>query len=103
MLNFQVLKKLIKNISTLLPTKQCIRNARFTIWVAVAWFTDKDLGNELRKKHRSRMNVRVIVNDDQITEQQGLQFYTKGIEYTIVSPESPWGKKLMQNIITKAC
>ena len=76
---------------------ECIRNAKFTIWVAVAWFTDKDLGNELREKHRSGVNVRVIVNDDQITEQQGLNFDTKGIEYTIVSPESPWGKKLMHN------
>lgn len=76
---------------------ECIRNARFTIWVAVAWFTDKDLGNELREKHRSGVNIRVIVNDDQTTEQQGLKFDTKGIEYTKVSPDSPWGKKLMHN------
>jgi len=76
---------------------ECIRNARFTIWVAVAWFTDKDLGNELREKHRSGVNIRVIVNDDQTTEQQGLKFDTKGIEYTKVSPDSPCGKKLMHN------
>lgn len=74
-----------------------IRNARFSIWVAVAWFTDKELGNELREKHRLGLNVRVIVNDDKITEQQGLKFDTKGIEYTKVSPNSPWGKKLMHN------
>ncbi len=74
-----------------------IRSAKFSIWVAVAWFTDRDLGNELRVKHRSGVNVRVIVNDDHTTEQHGLKFDTKGIEYTKVSPESPWGKKLMHN------
>jgi phosphatidylserine/phosphatidylglycerophosphate/cardiolipin synthase-like enzyme len=76
---------------------ECIRNARFTIWVAVAWFTDSEIGNELRKKHRSGVNVRVIVNDDKTTEQHGLKFDNKGIEYLKVSPDSPWGKKLMHN------
>jgi phosphatidylserine/phosphatidylglycerophosphate/cardiolipin synthase-like enzyme len=76
---------------------ECIKRARFTVWVAVAWFTDKELGNELREKHRSGVNVRVIVNDDKTTEEKGFKFDTKGIEYTKVSPDSPWGKKLMHN------
>jgi hypothetical protein len=74
-----------------------IRSAKFTIWVAVAWFTDKDLGNELWKKHKSGVNVRVIVNDDQTTEQHGLKFDQHGIDYVKISPISPWGKKLMHN------
>jgi hypothetical protein len=74
-----------------------IESARFTVWVAVAWFTDKELGNALREKHRSGVNVRVIVNDDEITELNGLKFDDKGIECTKVSPGSPWGKKLMHN------
>lgn len=76
---------------------ESIRSAKFTIWVAVAWFTDKDLANELRQKHRSGVNVRVIVNDDKITELYGLRFDAKGIEYAKVSPSSLWGKKLMHN------
>lgn len=76
---------------------ESIRNAKFTIWVAVAWFTDKDLANELRVKHCSGVNVRVIVNDDKTTELHGLSFDQKGIEYVKVSPTSPWGKKLMHN------
>lgn len=76
---------------------ESIQSARFTIWIAVAWFTDKDIGNELRLKHKKGVNVRVIVNDDDTTEKHGLDFYTKGIEYKKVSPSSPWGKKLMHN------
>jgi hypothetical protein len=76
---------------------KCIQNAKFHIWVAVAWFTDKDIGNELLEKHKSGLSIRVIVNDDQTTENHGFKFDTKGIEYTKVSPESPWGKKLMHN------
>jgi len=76
---------------------ECIESARFTVWVAVAWFTDKELGNALRERHRSGVNVRVIVNDDEMTELNGLKFDAKGIEYTKVAPDSPWGKKLMHN------
>jgi Phosphatidylserine/phosphatidylglycerophosphate/cardiolipin synthases and related enzymes len=74
-----------------------IRDAKFTIWVAMAWFTDKDIGNELRKKHHSGINVRVVVNDDETTKKYGLRFESRGIECTKVAPNSPWGKKLMHN------
>jgi hypothetical protein len=47
----------------------------------VAWFTDKDRGNELRKKHISGVNVRIIVNDDDSTKNHGLKFDIKGMEY----------------------
>lgn len=45
-----------------------IQSAQFTIWIAVAWFTDRDIGNALRLKHKHGVNVRVIVNDDDTTE-----------------------------------
>ncbi|NQZ30873.1 MAG: DUF1669 domain-containing protein [Oceanospirillaceae bacterium] len=76
---------------------ESIRNSKFTIWVAVAWFTDKDLANELRIKHLAGVNIRIIVNDDETTEKYGLPFDKKGIEYIKVSPTSRWGKKLMHN------
>lgn len=76
---------------------ESIRCAEFSIWIAVAWFTDKDIGNELRIKHQKGVNVRVIVNDDETTDKHGLKFDTRGIEYKKVSPNSPWGKKLMHN------
>ncbi len=78
---------------------ESIRSAKFSIWVAMAWFTDKDLGNELWKKHKEGLNVQVIVNDDEITQRNGLKFDHKdiGIEYYSVAPDSPWGKKIMHN------
>ncbi|WP_269914816.1 phospholipase D-like domain-containing protein [Acinetobacter sp. HY1485] len=72
-------------------------NAKFCIWAAIAWFTDKDIGNILLNKHRSGLNIQVIVNDDEITEKYGLQFGLKGIEYYKVNPISPFGKKIMHN------
>lgn len=74
-----------------------INDANFLIWVAVAWFTDKDLGNKLREKHMSGLNIRVIVNDDITTQKYGLDFNSKGIEYIKISPNSIVGKKLMHN------
>lgn len=71
--------------------------ANFSIWVAMAWFTEKNLGNLLREKHQAGVNVQVIVNDDEITKEHGLKFNTKGIEYYEVAPNSPWGKKIMHN------
>ncbi len=55
-----------------------IENARFTIWIAVAWFTDKDIGNALWRKHKAGVNVRVVVNDDENTNKYGLKFNTQG-------------------------
>ena len=43
-----------------------INKAKFFIWVAVAWFTDRDLANELFKKNKQGLNVQIIVNDDAI-------------------------------------
>jgi phosphatidylserine/phosphatidylglycerophosphate/cardiolipin synthase-like enzyme len=86
--HFQEIKSQILN---------CIRGSKYTIWVAVAWFTDKDIGNELWLKHQSGVNIRVVVNDDQITEKYGLKFDHHGIEYLKISPNSPWGNKIMHN------
>lgn len=76
---------------------ESIQSAEFTIWIAVAWFTDRDIGNVLRHQHQQGINVRVIVNDDDTTYKHGLDFRSRGIEYRKVSPSSPWGKKLMHN------
>lgn len=43
---------------------QGIRNAKYTIWIAVAWFTDDDLFEELILKKKSGLNIRVITSDE---------------------------------------
>lgn len=43
---------------------QGIRNANYSIWVAVAWFTDKDLFNELLRKKQNGLEIRIITSDE---------------------------------------
>lgn len=74
-----------------------IQNARLSVWVAMAWFTDKELANELLKKHWEGLNIQVIVNDDDISKKYGLDFSLKGIEFYKGNPSSEFGKKIMHN------
>jgi phosphatidylserine/phosphatidylglycerophosphate/cardiolipin synthase-like enzyme len=51
-----------------------IRLAKYSIWVAVAWFTDKVLMRELYNKKQSGVNVRLVVLDDEINKQNGFEY-----------------------------
>lgn len=51
-----------------------IRKAKFSIWVAVAWFTDKVLMRELYNKKQEGVNVRLIVLDDEINKKYGFKY-----------------------------
>ncbi|WP_409292669.1 phospholipase D-like domain-containing protein [Peribacillus sp. SCS-37] len=44
---------------------QGIRNAKYIIWVAVAWFTDPDLANELLMRQKAGVNIRIITSDEE--------------------------------------
>lgn len=43
-----------------------ITKAKYIVWIAVAWFTDKDLANLLYKKAKQGLNIQIILNDDKI-------------------------------------
>ncbi|MCB2353922.1 phospholipase D-like domain-containing protein [Clostridium estertheticum] len=43
---------------------QGIRNAKYTIWVAVAWFTDIEIFNELMLRKKAGVHVRIITSDE---------------------------------------
>lgn len=43
---------------------QGIRNAKYIIWVAVAWFTDKDILQELLVKKKQGVGIRIITSDE---------------------------------------
>ncbi|WP_348797884.1 phospholipase D-like domain-containing protein [Flavobacterium adhaerens] len=51
-----------------------IRCAKFTIWVAVAWFTDKVLMRELFNKKQEGLNIRILVLDDEINSKYGFDY-----------------------------
>lgn len=44
---------------------QGIRNAKYVIWIAVAWFTDNEIFNELLLRKNAGVSVRVITSDEQ--------------------------------------
>ena len=74
-----------------------IQSAKLSIWIAMAWFTDKDIANVLLKKHWDGLNIQVIVNDDETSKKYGLNFSLKGIEFYMCNPSSNFGKKIMHN------
>lgn len=43
---------------------QGIRNAKYTIWCAVAWFTDREIYNELLHKKNDGVNIRIITSNE---------------------------------------
>ena len=51
-----------------------LRGASFTIWVAVAWFTDDLIFNELVRKAKDGINVQLIVFDDEINRNNGFEY-----------------------------
>lgn len=43
---------------------QGIRGARYTIWCAIAWFTDKEIYNELILRKNDGVNIRIITSNE---------------------------------------
>lgn len=43
---------------------QGIRDAKYLIWTAVAWFSNEDIYNELLKKKHQGLDIRIIISDE---------------------------------------
>jgi len=72
-----------------------IKSAKFIIWVAVAWLTDKELLRELYKKQKEGVGIRLIINDDEINNQFGID-YEKHFKIKRVKPIGKY-KNIMHN------
>jgi len=62
-----------------------LKLAKYSIWVAVAWFTDKILFDLLIEKKREGLNVQIIVINDDINKNYG-QPYERYFETYRVNP-----------------
>ena len=51
-----------------------IEEAKFTIWIAVAWFTDKTIYEKLIAKKCQGLNIQLIICDDDINNNSGLNY-----------------------------
>jgi phosphatidylserine/phosphatidylglycerophosphate/cardiolipin synthase-like enzyme len=49
-----------------------VKAAKYTIWIAVAWFTDKVLMRALHDKQNKGINVQIITFDDDINQRYGI-------------------------------
>lgn len=51
-----------------------IKNAKYSIWLAVAWLMDKKLLEELFRKKQEGLCIRIVVLDDEINENYGIEY-----------------------------
>jgi hypothetical protein len=51
-----------------------LKQAEFTIWIAVAWFTDPMLFDCLITKKHEGLNIQIIINDDNTNNLSGLDY-----------------------------
>jgi phosphatidylserine/phosphatidylglycerophosphate/cardiolipin synthase-like enzyme len=45
---------------------QQLQQAKFIVWIAVAWFTDQHLFNQLIQLHKRGVNIQIVITDDRI-------------------------------------
>jgi phosphatidylserine/phosphatidylglycerophosphate/cardiolipin synthase-like enzyme len=60
-----------------------LKLAKFTVWVAVAWFTDRVLFDCLMANKQQGVNVQLIIVDDEINENSGLNYEKEFETYRI--------------------
>lgn len=78
---------------------QGIRGAKYIIWVAVAWFTDKEIFDELVLKKEEGINIRIITSDEK-SNRYLIDELTKNFD-TVKVPLS--GKNLSNRLHDKFC
>ncbi|TWI20323.1 phospholipase D-like domain-containing protein [Sphingobacterium siyangense] len=68
---------------------QQVNAAQFSIWIAVAWFTDPVLMRAIYDKKQAGLNVRLIVLDDDINRKNGFK-YEDFVEAKRMPKEGPF-------------
>ena len=60
-----------------------LESAKYTIWIAMAWFTNKKLFDTLVKKKRQGVNIQVIIDDNNINKNAPFQLEDEFETYRI--------------------
>lgn len=74
--------------------KDEVTKAKYMIWVAVAWFTDRELYDLLITKRKEGLSVQVMILDDDINNNSGLTFRDF---YTIKVPKAGRYENIMHH------
>ena len=75
---------------------QGIRDAKYLIWVAVAWFSNEVLYQELLKKKQNGIHIRIIISDED-SNQNLLQGLKENFECVVVPHSGVWGTNRMHD------
>ncbi|RUS44611.1 phospholipase D-like domain-containing protein [Cohnella sp. AR92] len=78
---------------------QGIRGAKYTIWIAVAWFTDRDIFKELLLRKQVGVNIRIITSAED-SNKYLLPDLERNFE---VMKVKLWGKNLSNRVHDKFC
>lgn len=73
-----------------------IKQEKFSIRISVAWFTDPIIFNELVKKANDGVNVQLIIGEDEINSNSGLDFENH-FETTRISPFGVYDNNILHN------
>jgi len=79
---------------------QGIRNAKFMIWAAVAWFSNETIYQELFVKKNSGLNVRIIVSQEDTNCNMITKLKAEGFDVKVISK---WGYKDYNRMHDKFC
>ena len=74
-----------------------IYSAKYSVWVAVAWITSLPIAKALFRQHQKGINIRIVVNDDELTNTNGIKIEKSKIEYYKISPKNGNYNNLMHH------
>lgn len=58
-----------------------IKAANKSIYIAVAWFTNKSIFEELLKKAKQGCSIQIIISNDEINENSSIDFENKNARF----------------------
>lgn len=74
---------------------QELEKAKFLVWVAVAWFTNKELYDILHKKRVEGLSIQALIIDDEINANSKLNF---GKDFYVIKvPKKGYFENIMHN------
>ncbi len=69
---------------------QGIRDAKFLIWAAVAWFSNEAIYRELLAKKKQGLNIRLIISDEDAN--QKLMKQMQNVFDVVIIPRHGWNE-----------
>lgn len=79
---------------------QGIRNAKFLVWAAVAWFSNEAIFNELLAKKNQGLNVRIIVSEEESNRRMITKLKSDGFDVKVIKR---WGYNDYNRMHDKFC